>query len=1478
MKRLLDMVLRHPKAVLLAVLLAAAVGLRVVPRLAVDVFPDISVPRVTLQTEAGGYTAEEVEALVTIPLETAMSGIPGLTSVRSSSSGGLSFVWLDFDWSADLTRARFDVFERLSRVRESLPAGVETEIAPIVSVTGEIMLVALTVGEDGAQGTARPTGLELREMAEYDLRQRLLGVPGIGEVAVIGGRLPEYRVAVEPHVLASQGLSVSDVIEGARDTRTRSSAGYLANVDGEEIPLRQVARADSLGQLRESAIPLAAGSVRLGDVAEVTLAGAPRRGSASFNGREAVVLSVQKSPGGNTLVLTKELESVLSGFAATVKDRGVEVHTEAYRQADFIAASIKGGGEVVRDAAIVVALVLLVTLLEWRTLLVVLLTMPLSVLLGLALFPMLGLGVNVMTLGGFAVAAGDIVDGAIIFADAIRRRLPLSSVAPGVLFSTLIVAIVFVPLLLLDGLEGCFFRPLALAYLGVFGASLVVAFLAVPALGRVVGMGGAVPPEPRPSGRRSRRPCVSPAAGNGEGLEMPRARRTAVRGGAERVYGFFLRVALHVPALVVLLALGLAVWAGALAKDFGSSFLPPFREDSFNVALSLPPGASLAESERVAEACVPEIASIPGVLSVTRRTGRAERDQHAEPVSSSEYVVRVDLNGDPDGVRTQIRERLGSIPGCSLLVGYPIAHRISAVLSGTETEIAINVFGEDPEVLRDVVRRMKVALDGIPGVSDVRANREVMVRTLKIEYDMDALREAGLTLREVGEQVSAAFYGVEVGEVRSGVRRRAVVVRLAGEESEATAETVKALLLTSRNGRCVRLDEVAQVVPDDASNLMLREGGHRKALISCNASEGTNTGDLVARLREVLAPIAASAGCTVTFTGSNQARESAAKRLTVLGVVLAAVIVLILFCALKGVRAVILALVNVPLGLIGGILAVKIADPVLSVSSLVGFITVIGFVIRNGLLLLNRYQDRLAEGATLEEAIRDGSCERVVPIVMTSLTTVLGLVPIMLAGAKPGGELLAPLAVVQFGGILGATLLNLIVLPAATRLVGLSSVPRCVLARGVGKSLPLALPLLALFAGCQSYVPAPIDWQSEVARPVATRIEIASLEQAGQLAVIGNRELNAKRQKAAVSDRVAKEMGWWNDPELDCDYLRIVNPDKYPWIGGVSLAFTIPLSGVPGLEAKAAELYAEADRAEIRAAERETASAARMALVTLAARRETAARLCAELEDVREIIALSNAVRLAAAGEVTTADLSAARRRVHARQHALASATREIAAAETALRELLGLDPRTELVVSSHELHVDHTHEHADVADPLSLVAHPRVQAALARLAGDEASLKAEIRRQYPDLKLGPSYSYEDGNSRAGFVAGITLPLWNRNRKGIAEATGTRNASRQAAVDAWFDVYRNLASACAALDALESHEEPPQTDRKTAESLLAAGEIGPLDYLALCDEILESELSEIERRQAMCLAVEDIRRWTVVSLVVGTMGKDQFTR
>ena len=1051
LKRLIDFCLGNPWLTLGVTVIAVTLAVTTARRLPVDVFPELKVPRVVVQTEAGGLTAEEVEQFITVPVESAMNGLPGVKAVRSSSGGGLSFVWVDFDWDTDLYRARQIVAERLSTVRSALPEGLEPEITPIVSVTGEIMLLALT----SADGTVSP--LELRQLAEYELRTRLMAIPGIGQVVVIGGRLPEFQVNVAPERLAAYGVTLNDVIEAAAASHTMAGAGYLANVRGQEIPLRQTARVETVDELQRVRVPTGDGrALRLGQVADVALGGAPRRGSAAYNGHDAVVLSVQKAPGGNTLALTDRIEQVLDAFEASRLPADATLHRDAYRQADFIRLSINNGGRIVRDAAIIVVLVLGLTLLRVRTTLITLLAMPLSVAAGLLCFPALGLGINIMTLGGLAVAVGDVVDNAIIFVELAWRRLDENARLPpdarmahvavlraagaevlqSVTFSTLIIVLVFLPLLFLSGLEGQFFRPLGMAYLLAFGASLLVALTVTPVLCLLLFS--------RPLSGRGREGKKSENKTDGISVRMLKI-----------LYRPLLRFCVRRAWLVCLVMAGGTAGALWLASTFGTSFLPPFHEDCYTVFVSTPTGTSLEETERVTQGAMAAIRHIEGVKSVTRRTGRAERDEHAEPVSASELLVRVDMQADPLRLRNAINGVIRQIPGVATMIGYPIAHRISSVLSGTEAELAINVFGDDLATLRAAAAAVKQVLDTLPQVADARANREILVDTLRIRYRLEALARAGLTLKEAGEQVSAAFDGVTAGQVARNQQRWDIVVRLT-EADRTRLSDVGAFLLTAPDGARVRLDEVADVYREEASNLIVRDNTRRKALISCNVAPGSNVGDLVAALREHVEPVVHAHGCTVSYGGSYEAQQSASRRLTWLALGLLLTIVLLLGYALDSFRAACVVLVNLPLCLIGGVAAMLLAAPaplganlgalvrgngayvapVLSVASLVGFVTVAGFVIRNGLLLLNRYRDLQAQGYSLHEAVIEGSLERMVPILMTSLTTLFGLMPIVLAYDKPGGELLAPLAIVQFGGLISATLLNLLVLPAAWRLAG----------------------------------------------------------------------------------------------------------------------------------------------------------------------------------------------------------------------------------------------------------------------------------------------------------------------------------------------------------------------------------------------------------------------------------------------------------
>lgn len=1058
---------RAALVVLLAGLLVAYAAFRV-PQMPVDVFPELNAPTVVVLTEAGGLAADEVEQYVTFPIEAAVNGVPGVRRVRSASAIGLALVWVEFDWAFDIYRARQLVAERLSGVRGALPQGAHAEITPITSITGEIMLVALSAPDRSV------SELELRAYAEFDLRNRLLAIPGIAQVVAIGGELPEYQINVHQDRLALYGLTVQDVVQAARGAHSTAAAGYLPNVERLELPIRQAARVQRVADIAGTLVKHHRGSaVLIGQVADVALGPAPRRGAAADAARPAVVLTVQKSPGTNTLALTERVDRALDDAERTLPP-GMVLNRQVFRQADFIQRSVDNVVRVLLEATVIVTLILVLFLMNLRTTLITLAALPLSLAAALLLLDWLGLTLNVMTLGGLAVAIGVLVDDAIIDVENVYRRLreragaardgggaPLARVAtifaasneirPAMVFATLIIVIVFVPLLFLQGLEGRFFRPLGLTYIVSILASLVVALTVTPALCKLL-------LRIRPGGH-----------GHADAWLVRLLKR---------LYEPSVRWAIRRRVVVLLAAAVVTVAALGLGSTFGTSFLPAFNEGTFTVFLMAPPGTSLAESDRLARGIERRLAALDGVRSVTRRTGRAERDEHAEPVSNSEIEVTVRGGADVAAIRTGIDAILRDVPGITTTVGQPIEHRLSHILSGTPAAIAISVFGADLDRLRTVAKEVEAALRTVPGVRDVAANREVLVTSLPIRYRAADLAAAGLTPAAAAEQVQHALHGEVVAEVNHGVRRYQMVVRLAPEERERV-EQVRDLLLRGQSGALVRLAEVADIGPERTSNLITRENAQRKAVISCNVASGFNLGDVVEAVRRRVDPVVLRAGCTVHYGGQFEARQSAALTLAAGGGGVLLGMLILLQVSTGSLRAAILVLVNLPLALIGGIAAIFLAGsahplsnalalagmsaaryeaPVISIASLVGFVTLFGIAIRNGILLVNHYQHVLNErtagrdtamqrtpaaddpadgmsASTLHAAIVRGSLERLVPILMTALCAALGLFPLAWAAGKPGSELLAPLAVVVLGGLITSTFLNLIVIPAGYALV-----------------------------------------------------------------------------------------------------------------------------------------------------------------------------------------------------------------------------------------------------------------------------------------------------------------------------------------------------------------------------------------------------------------------------------------------------------
>lgn len=1030
-------------AALVIILAALAIGFAAykVQRMAVDVFPELNAPTVTIMTESAGYAADEVEQYITFPIESAVNGLPGVRRVRSASAIGLSIVWVEFDWGVNIYRARYLVSERLTLAEERLPPDVHSEITPVTSITGEIMLVSLR----SPDGSVSP--LDLRAFGEFELRNRLLSVPGVSQVVAIGGELPEYQVNVDQERLRLYDLTIKDVVTAAGNAHSTAGAGYLANVDGLEIPLRQTGRVRCVEDIRSTIIKYEHGTpITIGQVTEVEVAAALKRGTASEGGHAAVVLSIQKAPGTNTLALTDAVDEVLDSVE-TALPPGVALNRHIFRQSDLINISVHNVLEIARDAAIIVAIVLILFLLNVRTTIITLTAIPLSVAVALLVLWGWGETINVMTLGGLAVAIGVVVDDGIIFVENIYRRLRLNQTRPesecqdrgqviheactellnSVLFATLIIVIVFLPMLFLGGLEGRFFQPLGITYILSIGASLLVALTVTPALAKVL--------------LRGRLRCA--------------VQETFLIRWLKALYRPALTLVVKYRKTTVAAALmltGLSLW---LASTFGASFLPEFNEGTFTVFVMAPPGTSLEESDRIARGVEQRLAKLEGVRSVVRRTGRAERDEHAEPVSNSEIEVTVEADHDNAAVRREIDKILAAVPGMTTTIGQPIEHRLSAIMSGTPAAIAINVYGEDLRVLRKIAKEVEAAVSPLPGARDVAANREIMITSLPIRYRHDELARWGLTPADAAEQVRNAIFGETVAVVNEGVNVYQIVVRLAPEHRQRIQQ-VKDLMLRGRDGKLVRLNEVADVGIEKASNLISRENAQRKAVISCNVAEGFNLGDLVEEVRQRVDPIVARHGYAVSYGGQFEAQQSASNTLYVMGAGAALLILLLLNMSFGSTRAAVLVMINLPLALIGGIVAIFMAEsesvfgnalallgiggryeaPVISIASMVGFITLFGIAVRNGILLVNHYTHLMRdEGQSLHDAIIQGSQERLVPILMTALTAVLGLLPIAWAAGEPGSEILAPMAIVVLGGLGSSTFLNLVVVPAGYALI-----------------------------------------------------------------------------------------------------------------------------------------------------------------------------------------------------------------------------------------------------------------------------------------------------------------------------------------------------------------------------------------------------------------------------------------------------------
>jgi HME family heavy-metal exporter len=1060
---------RAPIVIALALLLLGLSLIRL-PDHKVDVFPDLNAPQVIILTEAGGMNAVAVEQRISRPIEAACSALPGVRRVRSSSSLSLSLVYIEFDWGQDIYRARQVVSEALATARAELPPEAHVELAPIAGLIGEIQMLALLP----ADAKANPDPRTMRGFAEFELRRQLLAVPGVAQVVAIGGELPEYQVLPRLADMRRLGVNLDDLAAAAALAQSNAPAGYLPEVRSEELSITQHAQVRSPADIAASVIRWDKGlPIRVGDVADVQLGAAPSRGAAAIGSQAAVILAVKKSPGTNTLAVTANLEKALEQVKASLP-AGTRLESGLFRQADFIKASLDNVRHVLRDAVILVVAILVLFLLDLRTTLITLTALPLSIAFTLLVMDFLGLSINVMTLGGIAIAVGALVDDAIIDVENIHRRLGENASLPeaerkhpwkvvfdasnevrsSVFFATLIICLVFVPLLFLSGLEGRFFVPMGLTYIVATFASLVVAVTVVPALARLW--------------------MTRPGKGHGEG-----EKKTFLVRWLLALYGPSLDWALRWRKSVIGASLLAMVAAVLLARSFGANFLPAFNEGTLMVFAFAPPGTSLPESQRLVRGLGESLAQIEGVKTCVRRTGRSERDVHAHGIDTSEFILALKPGTDPRKIKHEIDKVLADAPGLRTNIGAPIGHQLSEILSGARADIAVNFYGEDLTALRAAVSEAETAIKAVPGSRDVLGERELLLRSIRIDYQADAIASRlGIPRGHVAEQVQAAFAGRNLAEVTEGPRTYQMTLRLP-EVERRDIEALRSLPLHGAEvepGRRLeaRLDEVAEVQLDAVPMAIQRQGGRRKAVVSVNVADGANLEHLVAAVRQVVEPIAAKHKLSVELGGQFEAQQSARRTLLVLGAITTLGVLLLLATALDSLPVALIVMVNLPLALIGGVLAVFCVQgqglwgnltgllgqavyeaPILSISSMVGFVTLFGIAVRNGILLANHYATLNSEGRPFEEVVRRGSAERLVPILMTAITAILGLIPLALRLGQPGAELLAPLAVVVIGGLISSTLLNCYVVPAAYHLL-YSRRPQNAPARKNGKD-PLAL-------------------------------------------------------------------------------------------------------------------------------------------------------------------------------------------------------------------------------------------------------------------------------------------------------------------------------------------------------------------------------------------------------------------------------------
>lgn len=1015
LNRIIHFALNNRLLIVVASVVLIVFGSFEASRMEVDVFPDLTAPTVVVLTEAHGMAPEEVEKLVTFPIETSVNGATNVRRVRSSSSAGISIVWVEFEWNTDIFKARQIVNEKISVIGARLPNGVgNPTLAPQSSIMGEIMLISLT-----ADSTSQ---MDLRTIADWTVRPRLLATGGVAQVVVIGGEYKQYQVLASPTKMNYYNVSLPELLKASEEANGNSSGGFL-NQYGNEYIIKGIGRTNSVEELGKTVIKRIDGNpIKIEDVAQVKIGAAPKIGDGSLKGNPAVIMTVMKQPATNTLELTDKIDEAVADMVKNLPG-DIHINTEIFRQADFINASISNIQKVLLEGIAFVVIILFLFLMNWRATAISLVAIPISLIVAILTLKWLGFTINTMSLGGMAIAIGDLVDDAIIDVENVFKRLKENAKKPlekqtkklkvifdasfeirhSIVNATFIIIVAFLPLFFLSGMEGKLLAPLGIAFIVALFSSLVVAITITPVL-------------------------CSYLLTNDKMLQKQHKESWLVE-RLQKIYRSLLESAMRWKKTVIASSIVLFVIALLAFTQLGRSFLPEFNEGSLVISAVSLPGISLEESNKIGTIIEKELLTISEINTTTRRTGRAELDEHAQGVNASEIDAPFALEDrSREEFMKEVRDKLAGVTGANITIGQPIGHRIDHMLSGTRANIAIKIFGVDLNKLFSLSNQIKNEIEGVEGLEDISVEQQVEIPQIQIKAKRDLLNHYGITIGAFNQFIDAAVAGEKVSDIYDGAKTFDLIVRL-DEASRSKIEDIENILLDTDDGGKIPLHYVADIVSTSGPNTINRENVERKTVVSANVT-GRDQKSAVQEIQMLInEKIELPEGYHIEYGGQFEAEAEASKTLFLASLLSILVIFLILFQEFKNVKIAGIVLLNLPLALIGGVLSIYFTSAILSIPAIIGFITLFGIATRNGILLVSHYKTLQEEGLNLYDTIIQGSIDRLSPILMTALTAGLALIPLAIAGELPGNEIQSPMAKVILGGLLTSTLLNIFIVP-----------------------------------------------------------------------------------------------------------------------------------------------------------------------------------------------------------------------------------------------------------------------------------------------------------------------------------------------------------------------------------------------------------------------------------------------------------------